>query len=117
MTTDKPLKAGILDGDDSGWKLDCLGEINRKAGAFSRCRIHGDVPIMAPDDSVNRGQSEACAPSHLLGGKERLEKTLLGFRIHADARICNFDADKAAFSAKLRPAFDFLPGNFSGGDI
>ena len=55
----------------------------------ARLAVDIDEAVVLLDDAVNRGQPQAGAFAHLLGGEKRLEQIVQGLMIHAAAVVAD----------------------------
>src|SRR5690349_10189542 len=72
-----------------GWKRDA------KRGAFARRALDGDVAGMLLDDAVGDRETEPCATPDALGREEWIVNLGDVFRRDADARVGDFDQQRA----------------------
>ena len=63
------------------------GQKDLKSRAFANAALHGDPALMLLDDAINRGQAQAGAAVHFLGGEKRLENPAQIFRRDAAAGV------------------------------
>src|SRR5204863_8614434 len=69
-------------------------ELQRRA--VSGLTVDPHIAARLLDDSIDRGEAEACAFSSFLGREERIERVLSGVAVHANAGVADCEHDVPA---------------------
>ena len=65
------------------------GQVDLEGRSLARFAVDVDEAVVLLDDAVDRGQAQAGALAHLLGGEERLEDVVQGLLVHAAAVVAD----------------------------
>ena len=65
------------------------GQVDLEGRALARLAVDVDEAVVLLDDAVDRGQPQAGAFAHLLGGEKRLEDVVQGLLVHAAAVVAH----------------------------
>ena len=84
------------------------GQVDLEGRSLARLAVDIDEAVVLLDDAVDRGQPQAGALAHLLGGEERLEELCQRLLVHAAAVVADgqqhiLAGDKARRGRRSRP--------------